>query len=133
MAVNWKSDNDVIILWHDVIVKFFVSLVKFIYCSKFSVNIISGSGVMTISINKGLTRNMEIRNTPFWVLLNFWRLGRVRNTKFGTNVSDKMLLNAAEYQGYSFYRFWVIKGKSTGGGERTLPLALPLRLNHLTL
>ena len=27
-----------------------------------------------------------------------------------------MLLNAAEYQGYSFYRFWVIKGKSTGGG-----------------
>ena len=26
-----------------------------------------------------------------------------------------MLPNAAKYQGYSFYRFWVIKGKPTGG------------------
>ena len=37
------------------------------------------------------------------------------DTKFGTNVSDKMLLNAANCQGYSFYRFLVIKGKPTGG------------------
>ena len=28
-----------------------------------------------------------------------------------------MLLNAAICQGYSFYRFWVIKGKPTGGDE----------------
>ena len=26
-----------------------------------------------------------------------------------------MLLNGAKYQGYSFYRFWVIKEKLTGG------------------
>ena len=26
-----------------------------------------------------------------------------------------MLLNAAKFQGYSFYRFWVIKGKQTKG------------------
>ena len=32
------------------------------------------------------------------------------------NVSYKMLVNDAEYQAYSFYRFWVIKGKPTGGG-----------------
>ena len=25
-----------------------------------------------------------------------------------------MLLNATKYQGYSFYRFWVIKGKLMG-------------------
>ena len=37
-------------------------------------------------------------------------------TKFGTNVSNKMLLNVAKLQGYSFYRSWVIKGKPTGGG-----------------
>ena len=43
---------------------FFVSLVKFSYCSKFHVNIITGSGVMTISFYKGLARNPEIRNTP---------------------------------------------------------------------
>ena len=30
-----------------------------------------------------------------------------------------MLLNAAKYQGYSFYHFWVIKGKHTGGGKIT--------------
>ena len=27
-----------------------------------------------------------------------------------------MLRNAAKCQDYSFYRFWVIKGKPTGGG-----------------
>ena len=34
-----------------------------------------------------------------------------------------MLLNAAKFQRYSFYRFWVIKGKPTwgGGGEITPP------------
>ena len=42
---------------------FFVSLVKFSYWSKFHVNIISGSGIMTISFYKGLTRNPEIGNT----------------------------------------------------------------------
>ena len=26
-----------------------------------------------------------------------------------------MLLNAAKCQGYSFYRFWVVKGKPKGG------------------
>ena len=56
----------------------------------------------------------EIGNTPVWVLPNIWRLGRVMDTKFGTNVSNKMLLNAVKFQSYSFYRFWVIKGKPTG-------------------
>ena len=65
---------------------------------------------------KGLTRNPEIGNTPTWVLLNIWRLGRGRDTRVGTNVSNEMFLNVAKCQGYSFYRFWVIKGKWTGGG-----------------
>ena len=43
------------------------------------------------------------------------------DTKFGTNVSNRMLLNAAKFQGYSFYRFWVIKEKPTGGGDKTTP------------
>ena len=33
------------------------------------------------------------------------RLGGLRDTKFGTNLSNKKLLNAAKFQGYSFYRF----------------------------
>ena len=93
----------------------FVSLVKFSYWSKFHVNIIIGSEIMTIFFYKGFTRNPEIGNTPVNVLLNIWRLGGVMDTKFGMNVSDRMLLNAAKFQGYSFYSFWVIKGKPTGG------------------
>ena len=117
LAKNPKNDNDALIFWHDVNVKLFwlcfVSLVKFSYWSKFHVNIITGSGIMTIFFYKGLTRNSEIKNTPVWVLPNIWRLGRVMDTKFGTNVSNRMLLNAAKFQGYSFYRFWVIKRKPT--------------------
>ena len=88
-----------------------VPLVKFSYWSKFHVNIITGSTVMTIFFYKGLTRNPEIGNTLVWVLPNIWRLRWVRDTKFGTNISNEMLVNVAECQGYSFYRFWVIKGK----------------------
>ena len=93
--------------------RYFVSFVKFSYWSKFDVNVITASGVMTISFYKRMTRYPEIGNTLVWVLPNIWRLGQVRNTKFVTNVSNKMLLNAAKYQGNSFYRFWVIKGKPT--------------------
>ena len=56
--------------------------------SKLHVNIITGFGVVTIIVYKGLTRNLEIGNTPIRVLLNIWRLGPVRDTKFGTNVSN---------------------------------------------
>ena len=69
----------------------------------FNVNIITGSGVVTIFLYRGLTRNPEIGNIPIWVLPNIRRLGQVRATKFDTNVSNAMLLNAAEYQGYNFY------------------------------
>ena len=71
---------------------------------------------MTIFFYKGLTRNPEIGNTPVWLLPNIWRLGRVMDTKFGMNVSNRMLLNAAKFRGYSFYHFWVIKGNPTGRG-----------------
>ena len=97
MAINWKNDNNVAICWHDVIVKIFwpccISLVKFSYWFKFHVNIVTGSRVMTIFFYTGLTRNPEIGNVPVWISPNIWRLGRVRNTKFGSNVSNKMWLN----------------------------------------
>ena len=71
---------------------------------------------MSIFFNNGLTRKPEIGNTPAWVLPNIWRLERVRDTKFGTDVSDEMLLNTAKSQVYNFYSFWVIKGEPTMGG-----------------
>ena len=108
---------------HDVIGKCFwrgsVSLVKFSYCSKFHVNVVTGSGILTIFFYKGLTRSPEIGNTPVWVFPNFGRLGRVMDTKFGTNISNRISLNDAKSQGYSFYCFWVIKGKPTEGGNIT--------------
>ena len=33
-----------------------------------------------------------------WFLSDTWRLGRVRDTKFGTSVSNEKLLNAAKWQ-----------------------------------
>ena len=93
----------------------FIFLVKFSYWSKFHVNIITGSGVMT------LTRNSEIGNTTIWILPNIWRLERVRDTKFGKNVSNEMLLNAGKCQRCSFYLFQVIMGKPTGLGLKLPP------------
>ena len=105
-----KNDNDVTIFRHDIIVKFFwrcfVSFFKFSYWPKFHVNIITGSEIITISFYKGLTRNPEIGNTPVWVLSNIWRLREVMDIKLGTNVSNKVLLNAAKLQGYCSNRFW---------------------------
>ena len=102
------------------------SLVTCSYWSKFHVNFMTASGVMIIFFHKGLTRNPKIGNSPTWVLPNIWRLGKFRDTKFGTDVSKEMLLNGANCQGYRFYRFWVIMGKTTGGeGKITPPPPLP--------
>ena len=82
--------------------------------SKFHFNVIIGSGVITIFVYKGMTRNSEIGNTPVCVLPNIWRLGRVRDTTLCTNFFNKMLLDAAKCQSISFYRLWFIKGKPAG-------------------
>ena len=82
---------------------------------------------MTILFYKGLTRNPEIGNTPVSALPNIWRLGWVRDTKFGTNAFNKILLNAAKYQDDSFYRFWVIKGKPIGSGVSLPPPPPPIQ------
>ena len=132
MAIKWQNDSEVTIFWHDVIVKFFwccfISLVKFSYLSKFHVDIITGSRVTTISFYKGLTRNPETENTPVWVLPNIWRLDWVMNTKLCTNVSIKILLNAAKCQGCSFYCFWVIKRKPTGGEVKLPPTQIRVKI-----
>ena len=51
---------------------------------------------MTTFFYKKMTRNSQIGNTPVWVLPDIYRLGIVWDTKFGTNVSNKMLLNVAK-------------------------------------
>ena len=116
IAISWKDDKTSSSIFLKLLS---ISLVKFSYWSKFLVNIITGSGVMAILIYKEL-KSQIIGNIPIWVLPNNWRLKQVRNTKFGTNVSKKMLLNAAKCQGYIFYHFWVIKEKPTVESKITL-------------
>ena len=116
MAIKWQRRHN-FPTWHycqffDVVLFLFSSAVS---GAKFHVNIITGSRFMLIFFYKGLTTNPEIGSTPVWVSPNIWRLGRVRDTKFGINVSNKMLLNAAKCPGYSFYYFWFIKENPTGG------------------
>ena len=128
LAKNPKNDNCITLFWHEIIVKSFwpcfVSIVTFSYWSKFHFNIITGSGIITIFFYKRLNRNPEITKAPVWVLSNLWTLGQVMDTKFGTNVFNKILLNAAKFKGYSSYRFWVIKGNPTWGKEVKLPPTL---------
>ena len=134
LAKNQENGNDVKIFRQDVIVNFF-DVVLFLLSI-----LVTGPGFMARSSLvlelwqfsfKGLTRNTKIGNTSVWVLANVWRLGRVMDTKFGTNVSNRMLLNAAKYQGYSFYRFWVIKGKPTGGRVKLCPFPTHIRVKGL--
>ena len=62
LAKNLINNNHVTFFWYDVIIKVFwhcfVFLAKFGYWSKFHVNIITGSGIMTIFLYKGWSRNL---------------------------------------------------------------------------
>ena len=91
-----------------------VSFVKFTYWSKCHANIITGYGVLTIFVYKRLTEIRKLELRPSEVpSINIWKLAEIRDTKFGRNVSNKKFLNAAKFQVYSFYRFWVIERKPT--------------------
>ena len=103
LTINPKNSNDAtdsdITQSSDFAVFLFFVLFFFLkrsYWSKFHVNIITSSRVMAIFFYNGLTRNLEIENTPIRNLSYIWRLGQVGNTKFVTNVSNEMLLNAAK-------------------------------------
>ena len=69
--MNRKNNKDAIIFRHDVILKFswrcFVSRVKLSYWSKFHVNVVTGSGVMTISFVRDWPeiRKLEITLSEF--------------------------------------------------------------------
>ena len=80
---------------------------------------------MTIYFYKGLTRNLEIRNTPVWVLPKIWRLRRVRYNRLGTDVSTEMLLNTEIQQGVGG------GGWMGRGGKITLPPPTPIKIKSL--
>ena len=121
--------------WHhrQVFLTFFCCFffVKLSYLSNFHVNIITGSGVMIIFFYKGLTRNPEIGYNPAWVLPNIWEQWRVRDTKFGTNVSNEMLLNVAKCQLrlLSLLSYW----EKTNREDKITPPPVPITQNRVKL
>ena len=128
LAINWKNNIDVTIYQHDVIFK------NFSRCLILLIKLVTGPSLMSISLPVLELWQFFIRDwpgilileiPPFWVLPNIWRLGRVRDPKYGTNVSNELLLCDAKCQGYRFYRFYVIIAKLTG--ELKLPPPLPPR------
>ena len=65
------------------------------------------------------------RKYPCLSLGQYLETGQVMDTTFDTNVSNRILLNTPKFQCYSFYRFWVIKGKPTGLWEGRGGVKLP--------
>ena len=103
LAINWKNDNDVTICRHDTIVKFF-DVAVFLLSS-----LITGPHFMSISLLnlklrqflsiRGIwpaIRKLEIPASEFWP--TSWDWDKLWNTKFGTNVYYKMLLNSEKCQ-----------------------------------
>ena len=76
------------------------------FVSKFHFNIITGFGVMTFFVYKGLTRNPEIGNTRIWILPYNLGLGVAHKRKVIVNYSNKKLMKAVKVHGYSF--FWLL-------------------------
>ena len=68
---------------------------------------------------EGIDQKFEYQKHLRLRLPNIWRLEWVRDTKFGTDLSNEMLLNATKCQGYRLYRFSILRknqqwGKNTG-------------------
>ena len=81
-------------------------------CRVFLVKLVTGPSFKLISLLvlqlwqfpfiRGLARNLQIRSYLIWVLSNIWKLGPVRDIKFGVNVSNKKLLNAVNARHTAF-------------------------------
>ena len=68
-----------------------------------------------------MTWNPEIENTPRVSLPHIWRLGRVSDIKFGTYVSNEILVNAAAFAVSDLLRENQPGRGGEGGGKMTQP------------
>ena len=96
LAINWKNDTDATLFQNKVMVNFFclfVPVVSFSYWSyEFSLVI-------------------ELRQFSF---IRDWQ--EIQKLEIPRSQFRPISGHLARYQGSNFYRFWVIKGKPTGGG-----------------
>ena len=75
------------------------------FVSNFHFIIITGFGVMTIFVYKGLAGNLEYENTQVWIFLFKWPLRRARDTKFCKHISNKIFLVSTKRHDYSLDHF----------------------------
>ena len=102
LTINLKNDNDVTIFQHDIFVKFFWDCFFF--------------------LSSLVTEFVFVRDWPeIRKLSNKWRLERVRNTKYGTKVSNKMLLNSAKCQIAAFTVSKLLMENQQGGEGGNCP------------
>ena len=73
--IKWQWRHDFLTQGHRQILLTLFFLSSFCYWSKFHVNVITNSGVMTFSFCKRLTWNPDNGNTPVWDFVNICRLG----------------------------------------------------------
>ena len=123
MAKNQKNDNDVTICRRDVVVNFF-DVVLFLLSSL----VTSTSFMLISSLVLELWQFSFIRDWPEIQKLEIppsafcWICEECGELEIpNLALIFLMILNAAKSQGYSFYHFWVIKGKQTGRRSKITP------------
>ena len=103
----------------------FVFLVEFSYLSKFHVNMIMVQELWQFVFIRDWPKiqKLEISPSEFCPISGDWGEKRIPNLSRTSLIRSYWMLQNA--RGCSFYRFWVIKGKPTGGGEGRVKLPLP--------
>lgn len=59
-------------------------------------SIITGSEVMAIIVQRNMIRNLEIEESPVWILSNILGMEKVRDAHNEFNVSNESLLKATK-------------------------------------
>ena len=75
------------------------------FVSNFHFIIITGFGVMTIFVYKGLAGYLEYENSQVWIFIFNWALRRGRVSKFLKHISIKIFLVSAKRHDYSLDHF----------------------------
>ena len=122
---NQKNDNDFTVCLHNFIVKFFLNccgfLVNFSYWSKFYVNVITGSGVVTIFYEE-LTRNPESWNISpkFCPISGDWGEIEIRNTTRMSLMKCYGMLQNARVTAFNVSKLLRENQRGGGGGVKLL-------------
>ena len=138
MAANWKKTmtsqfadmaSSPIFFWHCL-----VSLVMFSYWSKFHSISWLVLELWQFSFIKHWPKlwKLETPLSKFFPISGDWGELEIPNLAQLSLMNVKSL-DVAKCQGYSFYRFWVIKGKSTGSKITLPPISRLIRLAIINL